>query len=224
MKRGFTLSELAVTLGILGIFAVLILPTFISNYKKHVIETRLKKFYSSMNNAITMSEVEHGDKKDWFCTNCCGIDCLDYFNEYIGKYIYKLEIESFNDSLADYIAGYFNDGSMFIVKKDMRDWFFYPESKNFDFKDFEHVNGLRKGLGTNFWIFNFAPTAVGNANLHNKGIEAYKSGLGPDFTRDDLLNGTGNNYGCKSGQHKVYCTALIQYEGWKIPDDYPIKF
>ena len=32
-------------------------------------------------------------------------------------------------------------------------------------------------------------------------------------------------YGCnESAPYKVYCTAIIQENGWKIPDDYPFKF
>lgn len=29
-------------------------------------------------------------------------------------------------------------------------------------------------------------------------------------------------YNCKNS-HPEYCTALIQINGWKIPDDYPYK-
>lgn len=39
--------------------------------------------------------------------------------------------------------------------------------------------------------------------------------------RDYLMNNT--IYGCAKGRG-VYCTKLIQLNGWKIPDDYPIEF
>lgn len=42
----FTLAETLITLGIIGVVAGLTIPTLISNYRKHVVETRLEKFYS----------------------------------------------------------------------------------------------------------------------------------------------------------------------------------
>ena len=37
----------------------------LANHRKSVVETRLAKFYSVMNQAITQSEVENGDKSTW---------------------------------------------------------------------------------------------------------------------------------------------------------------
>ena len=42
-------------------------------------------------------------------------------------------------------------------------------------------------------------------------------------TRDGLLHGA-NGYGCADNSHNLYCAKLIQYDGWEIKDDYPIKF
>lgn len=49
-KRAFTLAEVLITLGIIGIIAVLTLPTLITNYNKSVWETRLKKDYTIVSN------------------------------------------------------------------------------------------------------------------------------------------------------------------------------
>lgn len=40
--------------------------------------------------------------------------------------------------------------------------------------------------------------------------------------KDILLSDT--RYGCGSSSTNAYCTKIIQLNGWKIPDDYPIKF
>ena len=42
------------------------------------------------------------------------------------------------------------------------------------------------------------------------------------ISHNELLNDS--TYGCKNSNYKVYCTALIQENGWKIPEDYPFKF
>lgn len=63
---GFTLSEVLITLGIIGIIAALTLPVLIQKHNNKVVETRLMKFYSAINQAVRMAEVEHGDKTDWY--------------------------------------------------------------------------------------------------------------------------------------------------------------
>ena len=59
----FTLAEVLITLGIIGIIAAMTLPTLLSNYRKQVAETRVAKFYSTMNQAIQRAENDYGDKK-----------------------------------------------------------------------------------------------------------------------------------------------------------------
>ncbi len=43
-KKGFTLAEILITLGIIGIVAAMTIPTLISNYKKKEYSTKIKKF------------------------------------------------------------------------------------------------------------------------------------------------------------------------------------
>lgn len=45
-SHAFTLAEISVILGIIGIISTLTMPALIANHKKHEVETRLKKFYS----------------------------------------------------------------------------------------------------------------------------------------------------------------------------------
>lgn len=67
MKRkfGFTLAEVLITLGIIGVVAAMTLPALIQKNHTNVTEARLKKFYSSINQAISLAEVDYGDKKYW---------------------------------------------------------------------------------------------------------------------------------------------------------------
>ena len=69
---GFTLAEVLITLGIIGIVASLTIPMLIQDYRNNVAETRLKKFYSTMNQAIALSINDNGDVETW-----------DYFNHEI---------------------------------------------------------------------------------------------------------------------------------------------
>ena len=65
MKQAFTLAEVLITLGIIGVVAALTIPTLISNHKKIETSSRLKKFYSSMEQAIRLSEIDNGESTEW---------------------------------------------------------------------------------------------------------------------------------------------------------------
>ena len=58
MKKGFTLAEVLITLGIIGVVAARTIPTLISNYQKRQFVTGLQKGYSIMNNALKMALAE----------------------------------------------------------------------------------------------------------------------------------------------------------------------
>ena len=68
-RAAFTLAEVLITLGIIGVVAALTLPTLIQNHQKQVYVTQLKKAYSTLNNAINKMAVDEG-VVDWAQTQC----------------------------------------------------------------------------------------------------------------------------------------------------------
>ena len=52
MKQGFTLSEVLITLGIVGVVSAITLPVVINNAKNVITTTRLKKAYSEISQAF----------------------------------------------------------------------------------------------------------------------------------------------------------------------------
>ena len=64
-NKAFTLAEVLITLGIIGVVAAMTLPAIIQ--KKNNIETvtRLKKAYSVLNQAFEMAVGKYGDINDW---------------------------------------------------------------------------------------------------------------------------------------------------------------
>ena len=64
-KVAFTLAEVLIILGIIGVVAALTIPGLISKYNEMVTIVALKKTYSELSQAIKMSEVQNGDLKDW---------------------------------------------------------------------------------------------------------------------------------------------------------------
>ena len=67
-EQAFTLAEVLITLGIIGIVAAMTMPSLIQSYKKQEATARLKKFSSIMSQAVIMSEMENGEMADWTYT------------------------------------------------------------------------------------------------------------------------------------------------------------
>lgn len=59
-KRAFTLAEVLITLGIIGIVAAMTLPSVIKNYQATVLESQFKKQYSSLSQALRKMYDEAG--------------------------------------------------------------------------------------------------------------------------------------------------------------------
>ena len=52
MKKAFTLAEVLITLGIIGVVAAITLPTLIANYQKKVLETQYKVAVTTLSQAF----------------------------------------------------------------------------------------------------------------------------------------------------------------------------
>ena len=55
-KAAFTLAEVLITLGVIGVVAAMTIPTLISNFQKRVLHTQFKKAYTTLMNAHKMAE------------------------------------------------------------------------------------------------------------------------------------------------------------------------
>ncbi len=59
-KAAFTLAEVLITLGIIGVVAAMTLPLLISNYQHKVLETQFKKAYSELSQVILQIHTNTG--------------------------------------------------------------------------------------------------------------------------------------------------------------------
>ncbi len=210
MTKAFTLAEVLITLGIIGIVSAMTMPALIQNHRKHVVETRLKKFYSTINQAVTRSKAENGDVQNWF-EDIYGSNVADkqheYFMQYIGKYLNIIKTEERTTGNIYYLS----DGSSFALSTGLtngRDWVYSPGDLKVCLQ--KYGNNNRKYLGICAFAFMFTS---------DRGFRTYDAGW--NGTETQLKNN--NHFGCYNGSWHTYCTRLIQYNGWKIPDDYPYR-
>lgn len=197
MKKGFTLAETLIALGIIGVVAALTLPVLIQKHRNMVVENKLKRFYSVMQQAIKMSEAENGEMKYWYQFYGVGHknEILEWYNNYLGKYIESVKIDITSNANAPII--YLPDGSAFTFSNPSRDIAFTTG-------DFQKCT--KKGVNK----FSFI--------LWEDRFESYgQKGKHFSFNPSQLATL------CKDINQRDYCTGYIHANGWKIPDDYPVK-
>lgn len=234
-EHAFTLAEVLITLGIIGIVAALTMPMLLSNSRKQVVETRLAKFYSTMNQAIQQSEVDNGPKEYWpdlgngFLTDEEGnIDktqsaSMAWYKKYLAPYLKVIDVRV-NDVTGNVMV-YFPDGSLVLMQGSS--WQFWPEAKNFQNYTIDETTGEKKNnykpSGIKYFTFMFWPYWKENKYSYKHGMESYATSAW-DGRRESLF--TRSDIGCKEvvTNERAYCTRLIQMNGWKIPKDYPLKF
>jgi len=67
-RNAFTLAEVLITLGIIGVVAAMTMPTLIQSGRNQALNTGLQKAYSTLNQALTMYENDNG----WPVTSALG--------------------------------------------------------------------------------------------------------------------------------------------------------
>ena len=91
-RVAFTLAEVLITIGIIGIVAAMTIPTLIVNYQKREFASRLSQTFSVLSNAVKMAQVEYGDIATWGYQKYYGTtvapngDKSQYVKEYAEKY------------------------------------------------------------------------------------------------------------------------------------------
>lgn len=68
LYTGFTLAEVLITLGIIGVVAAMTIPTLIKSYQAQAYVSQLKKTYSQFNQIFQQIASDHGCTGDLACT------------------------------------------------------------------------------------------------------------------------------------------------------------
>lgn len=205
---GFTLAEILITLGIIGVVAAMTIPTLMNNYAKNATVTKLQKAYTVLFQAVKRSENDNGLPSQWTLgTNNNGTATLNWFNTYLAPYMKYTKSEIATNAAAnDCIQVYLNDGT--IIK-------FFNNGDN-QVHAFIYLNGLNHIiLGKDMFIYFIGGSSTVS---NNKEIRPYDYPLTTVTSRTDWMTNT--TYGCnKTGG--AQCSGLIMYDNWQIKSDYP---
>ena len=205
----FTLAEVLITLGIIGVVAALTIPTLMANHRKKVIATRLKHFSSVWQQAYISVNNQNGDENYWGTLVAGDADsALQFYKENFGNYIQTTEIQK---SKYGIVASLKNGSGFYFYR-----WDGQAETSGRTYLTFcpYYKDCIELADKTNL-------VAGENISDGKTSFAFYMTGQPPrswggSNDRDRLINE------CKSGV-KGYCTRLIEFDGWEIRNDYPIR-
>ena len=227
-KFAFTLAEVLITLGIIGIVAALTMPALIGNYQKKEVTTRLKKAYSIVQQAIKMSELDNGEIQFWD-TNLSG---NEFFNKYFKNYFQYINqytsTELWNIAPRENLSGSAYTGTTYKSGNKNSYHISLADGTLITLNlDSPSENGLWVGIDTNgiskpnrigkdTFLFFFS-TAHGLQPLGGAGTPS--TWLYGTYNRNNIKGNNGN--ACNKQKNGYWCSALIMNDGWEIKKDYP---
>lgn len=224
MRKGFTLAEVLITIGIIGVVAALTLPALVGHYRKVEAASRIKKFYSAMQQAILMSEAVNGDSKEWVKAetqrdsegntdyDAQGKVSKDFFMQYLAPYFKYTNIVSGKNTVEE-------DGtkSGTLTKVYLADGSYFSFNNGSCMDVIFDINGDRKpntpGIDEFVFFFCLSPEAREGHCRNNK--QAFCTPSYEARTRDELKDK------CKTRAY--LCSSLLEHDNWEFKKDYPYK-
>ena len=218
--KAFTMAEVLITLGVIGIVACMTMPGVIKNYRKKVTVERLKQTYSMMQQAVRLSEVQNGSSEDWILpahASSGDTNATETFVKmYYEPYLQTIHREKLASSGAPYDYYYYtNDGQK--VKNDGHTHY-----------SIALINGVYLHFNANYDATKYITLRIdinGTQNPNTIGIDTFYMHVYPKME----LVGEGEDRKTllercitpRNADQQTYCGALIMADGWEIRDDYP---
>ena len=207
----FTLAEVLITLGIIGVVAAMTMPSLIQNYKRQQATARIKKFVSVINQALISAENDLGAREDWVREGDASTEgnsdyAYNFLNTYIKPYIKSDDIEKRRLFGMNMATLRFVDGSQMSVKVGACYDIFYD------------INGEKGPNEKGRDIFVFILCKNGGCNFNSNQVRGYYCApTGQQFpTHEQLIDN------CKDRNRGSYCTILLEQNGYEFPKDYPL--
>ena len=142
-KVAFTLAEVLITLGVIGVVAAITMPTLIQHYQEKTAVNKLKKIYSVISQAYTRTLQENDSPDNWELGANGTLESSLNFIEKMKPYLKIIKVCEFDECLANYTFsnlngtqkrqqtvkdrywGYLSDGTLFSIYVYSNDCTFY---------------------------------------------------------------------------------------------------
>ena len=239
-RVAFTLAEVLITLGIIGVVAAITLPTLIANYQKTVWVNQLKKIYSTLNEGYKQMAASEGCttlrcadiSEDWPITNFdfTKIKTKEKFvktfkleNVYVAGvpsnsiYNYKIKTLSGDEhTFSEECVGYNESGLVGTTSSGEIISFANTLVGPLIAVD---INGLKSPntMGRDIFVFSgldFNDTAMVTPFYSKKNLEAMASGISEERRIQDVNDTCSTTY--TGNYESMTCAEKIIMDGWKM--------
>jgi prepilin-type N-terminal cleavage/methylation domain-containing protein len=233
-KLGFTLAEVLITLGIIGVVAAMTIPTLMTAYQKHMVETRLKYVYATILQGFRMRQAQYGD----FSLTDLTVEGQD-----VNGYSYDKSKAVFDEIFAPVFVGSTS------IPKEQRYYAYSLKGKKFPNDNYAAWYSLANGTvlgfirmgnydgagfvvvlnpqkqrpisGKDYFYFVFQPDDFGTYRYKTLASANYSEDKKNQFIEYCKSE---TNYPAHATSPMDFCTTLIVKNNFKIPAGYPIKF
>ena len=231
----FTLAEVLITLGIIGIVAALTIPVLYSKYQQKVTETRFERVYSDLTKAFNAGAIENGEEYFMQSWQMSYNDYIEYvYQNYLKPHIRMMDVVTFGGLEKKHNAKnpqkVFWTWSQHIFIIDKRTFISFDSdgktilvvllnNDNFDFSNIKDGVNLFS-LGTPFCCNNDKCASLSSCPNHNlKPISAWTN-----YPTEKLVEfcKEGKDIAWQGGK-RGFCTQALIQNGFKFPKGYPFK-
>lgn len=231
-KYAFTLAEVLITLGIIGIIAAMTLPALISKHIKKQTAIQVKKAYSEITQLINRSIVDNEEIKYWDL-NLSG---KDFYIRYLKPYVIGIS-EVPNSEFKKHMTYKNLNGTpctsevwctqgnsyyVFLADGVVMGIMTHGNNPNMRYKAITiDINGYKQPnqIGKDVFIFaisksknTLVPYGISDTGLNN-GV------FGNSYDRNAIKSD--KEYGCNKNKKGIWCAALLFTDNWEFKDDYP---
>lgn len=231
MKHAFTLAEVLITLGVIGIVAAMTIPSLMTAHNKHVIETRLFKLHSTILQGIRMAQANSDgnfnlNNLEQYSVNGNGFSwekSKAVFEEYFAP-VFKV---SHTYPKGKIFPVYSADGSTRVDSIDGNSFIFSltdgtiigfvkaGNSEIFYIDVILNPNKKHPRSGRDTFFMKYASDGYGNFSYQP--IGTYNKEKFKEYCASKQIRPAYSMY------PSAFCTALIFKNNFKIPSDYPVK-
>lgn len=235
-KCAFTLAEVLITLGIIGIVAALTIPSLMAKHQEKVTVTKAIEGYSILQNALNLAKAENGTLDNWVTSNI-ETENNSKFIEIISKYI-KFTSKCGFDSKCRENSPFYNNGN--VYRADMVNgisiYYTLPHPCNDDRGDDPLLKGscgwmdidTNGNAGPNkigYDLFEFLITKngivpYGISSMDKNNAQSYFKRTCSNLANDDSAGG----YGCaawvviKGNMDYLKCPGKLDWNEWGGPE------
>ena len=228
----FTLAEVLITLGIIGIVAAMTLPLLTAKYQKVVAANQLKRLYSMLSNAQLRAQKDYGDVSNWdypiVDENLNRVISNDdflkkYYLPYLKtskvneKVVNLYKVTNFNGQDVGYDRNHISRGSFFRLS----DGTCITLASNNQYVVLSadlNCEKIPNRLGRD--VFDVGVLYTGNRQFAKLSVPWISDIYSKDTVDRDFAIERCKNFSYIVGTPE-WCFTLFVYDGWQFKEDYP---